>query len=133
MMKDFSNMRVMNTDAKYHMAKALEKCLHDAERGKRRMYLEACLQQRRHFSSFVSSVHGLMGVEATSNLKRSAIRLSTKWKQPYSETCGYVKSRIAIDLVRAIHHCIRGSRVPAHRISVQRPQWEDGLGINLSR
>ena len=87
------------------------------------MYLEACLQQRQHFSPFVASVNGLLGVEATDTLKRIASRLATKWRQPYSKTCVYVKSRVAINLVRATHHCLRGSQVPAHRISVQRPQW----------
>ena len=47
-------------------------------------------QQRRHFSPFVSSVEGLLGVEATATLKRIASRLATKWKQSYSKTCGYV-------------------------------------------
>ena len=83
------------------------------------MYLEACLQQRRHFSPFVASVDGLLGVEATANLKRIASRLATKWRQPYSKTFGYVKSRVAITLVRATHRCLRGSWVPAYRISVQ--------------
>ena len=91
----------------------------------KRMYLDACLQQRRHFSPFVASVDGFMGVEATATLKRIASSLATKWRQPYSRMCGYVKSRIAITLVRSTHQFIRGSRVPAHRISVQRPQWED--------
>ena len=95
------------------------------------MYLEACLQQCRHFSPFFASLDGLLGMEATATLKRLVICLSTKWKQSYSETCGYVKSRIVITLVRATHRCIRGSRVLAHRISVQRPQWEDGAGLNL--
>ena len=71
------------------------------------MYLEVCIQQRRHFSPFVASVDGLMGVEATATLKRIASRLATKWKQPYSKTCKYVKSRVAITLVRATHLCIR--------------------------
>ena len=97
------------------------------------MYLEACLQKRRHLSPFVASVDGLGGVEETSTLKRIASCLATKWKQSYSKTCGYVKSRIAITLVRANHSCIRGSRVPAHRISVQWPQWEDIAGIKLIR
>ena len=97
------------------------------------MYLAAYLQQRRNFSPFVASVDGILGVEATATLKRLSIRLSTKWKQPYSKTCGYVKSRIVITLVRATHRCIRGSRIPAHRISVQQPQWEDGVGLNLFR
>ena len=97
------------------------------------MYLEAFLQQRRHFSPFVVSVDGLLVVEATETLKRLSSRLSTNWKQYYSKTCGYVKIRISITLVRATHRCIRVSRVPAHWISVQWPQWEDGAGLNLFR
>ena len=127
------DMRVVNTDIQSHRKKDPEKCLQEAERGKKRMYLESCLQQRRHFSPFVSLVYGLMGVEETATLKRLASRLATKWNQYNSKTCGYVKSRIAITLVRATHCCIRGSQVPAHWISVQRPQWEDDAGLNLSR
>ena len=97
------------------------------------MYLEACLQQRRHLSPFFASVDGLLGVEATANLKTLASRLDTKWRQTYSKTCGYANIRISNNLVRATHRFIRGSRVPHHRISVQRPQWEDGAGLNLFR
>ena len=113
-------MRFVNTDAKSQSGKALEKCLQEAEMGKKQMYLEACLKKRRHFSPFIASVHGLLGVEATATLKRIASRLSTKWRQPYSRMCGYVKIRIAITLVRATHQCIQGFRVLVHRISVQR-------------
>ena len=97
------------------------------------MYLEACLQQRWHFSPFVASVDRLLGLEAMATLKRLSSRLDTNCKQSYSKTCGYVKSRIAITLVRTTHRCIRGSWVPAHWISVQWPQWEDGSGLNLFR
>ena len=58
-------MRVVNTDAKSHMAKEPEKCLHEAERGDKQMYLVACLQQRRHFSLFVASVDELLGVDSS--------------------------------------------------------------------
>ena len=129
----FHDMRVVNTDAKSYWGRTPEKCMEEAEKGKKKMYLEACLQQRRHFSTFVASVDGLLGVEATATLKRIASRLASKWKQTYSKTCGYVTSRVAITLVRTTHRCIRGSQVPAHRISVQRPQWEDGSGLALFR
>ena len=115
-------MRVVNTYSKSHMAKAPQKFLQEAERGKKHMYLEAYLQQRRHFSPFVASVGGLLGVEATATLKRLSSLLATKWTQTYSKTCEYAKNRIAITLVRATHRCIWGSGVTAHRISVQRPQ-----------
>ena len=126
-------MRIVNTDAKSHSAKTPEKCLQEADQAKKKMYLEACLQQRRHFSPFVPSADGLLGVEATATLKRISSRLAKKWQQPYSRTCRYVKNRVAITLVQATHQCIRGSRVPGHNISVHRPQWEDGAGTNLFR
>ena len=97
------------------------------------MYLEACLQQRRKFSPFVASVDGLLGVKAMATLKSLASRLATKWKKSYSKTRRYVKSRTSITLVRATHRCIQRSWVPTHRISVQRPQWENGAGLNLFR
>ena len=65
-------MRVVNTDTLTHRTKDPEKCLQEAEQGKNKMYLEACLQQRRHFSPFGASVDGLLGVEATATLKRIA-------------------------------------------------------------
>ena len=95
------------------------------------MYLEAYLQQCRHFSSFVTLVDGFLGVEATAILKRLASFLANKWRQPKSKTCGNVKSRVAFTLVRATHRCIQGSRVPEHRISVQQPHWEDDTKLKL--
>ena len=65
------------------------------------------------------------------NLKRIAIRLTTKWQKPYSRTCGYFKSRIAITLVWATHLCIQGYKVMEHWISMQIPQWEDSAVLNL--
>ena len=111
------DMRVVNTDAPTHQKKDSEKCLHKAERGKKKMYLEACLQQRRRFSAFVASVEGLLGVETTATLKRIASRLATKWKQSYSKTCVYVKSRIAITLKRhpLLHTRIPGASAPDQR------------------
>ena len=85
---------VVNNNAKSRSGKSPEKYLYEAERGKKQMYLEACIQQRRHFSPFVALVDGMLGVEATSTLKRISSCLDTKWWQPYSRTCGYVKSRI---------------------------------------
>ena len=75
------DMHIVNTGALTYQLKEPEKCLHKAERGKKKIYLEACLQQRRHFSPFVALVDGLLGVEATATLKRIASRLATKWKQ----------------------------------------------------
>ena len=74
------DMRVVNTDAPTHQNKDPEKYLYEAERGKKKMYLEACFQKRQHFSPFFASVDGLLGLEATDTLKRIASRLANKWK-----------------------------------------------------
>ena len=47
-------MRVVNTDAKNHAVKSPDKCVQEAERGDKQIYLKACLQQHRHFSPFVA-------------------------------------------------------------------------------
>ena len=63
----------------------------------------ACLQKRRHFYFSVASFDRLVGVELAATLNRIGSRLTTKWRKPYSRTCGYVKSMIAITLVLATH------------------------------
>ena len=82
--------------------------MQETKRAKNKMYLEACFQQRAHFYPFVVSVDRLLGVEATATLKRIASCLATKWRQPYSQMCGYIKSRVAITLVQSTHRCIWG-------------------------
>ena len=72
------NMRVVNTDAKYYLSKTPEKCLQEAAREKKKIYLEACLQQRRQFSPFVASVDALLYVDTVATLIRIAIHLATK-------------------------------------------------------
>ena len=72
-------------------------------------------------------------MEEANTLKRIATRLATKLQQHYSRTCRYIQSRISINLVQSTHRYIQGSGVPAHKISVQRLQWEDGAGLNLFR
>ena len=124
-------MIIVKTDAKSHLSKTPKKCLQEAERVKKKIFLEVCLQQHQHFSTFATSVDGLLGVDAAATLKIIASYLTTKWRQTYSRTCGYVQSRVAITLVRDIHWYIQGYRLTAHKISVQIPQWEDGAGLNL--
>ena len=73
----------------------------------------------------------LLGVEAEAALKRIPSRLAQEWKEPYSRACDYVKSRVAITLVRSTHRCIRDARFPESSIRVISPQWEDGAGLHL--
>ena len=66
---------VFSTDNKSYLEKKSGKCLQEAARAKKKMYLEACLQKCCHFSPFASSADGLLDVEATATLKGISIRL----------------------------------------------------------
>ena len=127
------DMRVINIDAKSYLLRLPEKCLVTSEQENERKYFYSCLQQLQHFYPFVVSIGGMLSVEDKDTLKRLACRLSTKWKQTYSQKCGYVWSRLAITLVNTTHHCIWGSRVSARQVSIHRPHWEDGVGHSLHR
>ena len=74
---------------------------------------------------------GLIGVKVEAALKRIAIRLMQKWKEPYSRACGYMKSIVVITLVRSTYRFIQGVRVPESHISMTRPQWKEGAGLHL--
>ena len=66
------------------------------EREKKKKYLKACLEQRRHFSPFVASTDGLLGKESRTLLKKLSALLAEKWEKPYSEICGYVNAQMSI-------------------------------------
>ena len=123
----------MNADAISYQSKTPEKCMETSERENNRNYLYACLNERRHFTTRIALVDSLLGIDLEATLKRIASHLAQKWKEPYSRTYGYVKSRVDITLLRATHRCIREGSVPESLIIVTRPQWEDGAGIHLFR
>jgi hypothetical protein len=93
---------ITNLDAKSNISRAPMKVLVAAhEREKKRKYLEPCLKQRCHFSTFVVSTDGLIGKEAQTMLKKLSARLAEKSGKPYSVVCGYVNACMSIAIVRA--------------------------------
>jgi len=90
-----------------------------------------CLENHRHFTPFVLSVDGLLRQEAKTFAEGFAVKLAGKWQKPCSQACGHVKARLRTAAVRAVHLCLHGSRVPAHQISTQFSQWEDGAGLAM--
>ena len=78
------NVHVVNTDAVSYKYKTPEKCLDTADRDNKKNYLHACIKESQHFTPFVASVDGLLGVEVEATLKCIASHLATKWKGSYS-------------------------------------------------
>ena len=84
----------------------------------------------------VVSADGLLSKEANALLTRLAMKIAHKLDRPYSQVCGYIRSRIAIAIAitRATDLCLCGSRTPTTRMSSQlQAHFEDGAGIVLMR
>jgi hypothetical protein len=126
------DIRITDTDASAYWGQATDKILLKHEKEKKTRYLQACLDQRRHFTPLVFSVDGVLGSEAKAASKRLAARLSAKWKRPYSEVCGFVRSRLSVALVRSMSTCLRGARDPAAN-NAARATWDSGTGLALYR
>ena len=125
------DVRVTDSDSPSNLSALPEKVLLRHEKEKKKKYLEACIEERRHFSPYVCDCYGLLGEEAKAVNKKLAAKLANKWKAPYSATCGFINARISIAIIRATHLCLRGSRIPFRNMSSKCCQCDDGAGLLL--
>ena len=123
------DVQVTNLDAKSYQNRSPASILSQMERNKKRKYLAGCSEQRRHFSPLIVSLDGIFGFEANNIVKRLSGMIARKWHKPYSWVCAFVRGRLSIAVIREVNRCIRGSRVPAKFMSLERPLWEDGSGL----
>ena len=68
-----------------------------AEKDKKDLYLQACLERRHSFTHVVSSVDRIPVSEALSAQKRLSALLSFNMKQKYSELCGFVRAGMSLE------------------------------------
>jgi len=125
------DIRITDTDARLFRNKDPSKVLGQQAKAKKDKYLETCLQSRRHFTPLVFSMDGLREKETVAAGKRLSRLLAEKWKRPYSQVVGMVRSRLSIALVRASSRCLRESRAPSNHTHAI--QWIEGAGLRLFR
>eukprot|EP00957_Ditylum_brightwellii_P159101 12109091-Ditylum_brightwellii.AAC.1 len=125
------NIHITDTDAKSYISSSVESVLAAQEKEKKDKYIQACLEQRHHFSPFVVSADGMLGHEASMVFKQISRKLAEKWDCSRSYAANYVKTAMSLSIVRATHCCLRGSRVPSSSMSTHRSRYEDGAGIGL--
>lgn len=124
------DVRITNLDTKSQRNRDPMKALASHEKQKKTKYLQALLDQRRHFVPFVISCDGIFGKEASSFLQTLSGKLAGKWKRPYSVVRTYVNSRISIATARTNTLCIRGSRTP-YNMEMRRAEWADASSLGL--
>ena len=113
------DIRIFNLDAGSYLRMTPEKALAKAEKEKKDLYLQDCLERRRTFTPTVYSADGIPGAEALAAQKRLAALLSYKLKREYSEMCGFVWARMSVAIVRSNSLLLRGPRNKGVRIQQQ--------------
>ena len=78
-----------------------EKALEKAEKEKKDLYLQACLERRRTFTPMIYSADGITGTEALAAQNRLPALLSYKLKREYSEMCGFVRASMSLAMVKS--------------------------------
>ena len=104
------DIRITDTECRSYRNRDHAKVLESQEKEKKKKYLASCHAMRKDFTPLVYSVDGIAGREAKSAEKRLASYLSVKWRRNYSEMVFYVRSRMALSVVRSNSLLIRGSR-----------------------
>ena len=123
-------MRVYDINQPSYMSRKPTTILKTAENDRTHQYLDAWLNQRRHFTPFVVSCKGLYGKEASFFMKQLAKQLADKWNSPYSLTISLLRIQFTISLVRSKNRCLRGARISLSKISYP-CNWEDGAGLHF--
>jgi hypothetical protein len=119
------DVRITDTDAPVYRGKSSENVLAMHAKGKKDLYLRACVERRRSFAPLVYSVDGMAAKEAQAFEKRIASLLAVKWNRHYSEMCGFVRARMALAVVRGVTLKLRGSRCR----KAWRPEWADSAAV----
>ena len=123
------DIRIINLNAGSYLRMTPEKALAKAEKEKKDLYLQACLE-RRTFIPMVYSGDGIPGAESLAAQKRLAALLSYNLKREYSEMCGFVRARMLLEIVRSNSLLLR---VPCNKGACiwQRPELTNGAVMSL--
>ena len=124
------DIQIVNLDAGSYLRMTPEKSLAKAEKEKKYLYLQACLERRRTFAPMVYSVDGIPGAEALAAQTRLAALLRYKLKREYSEMCGFVRARMSLAIVRSNSLLLR---VPCDKVTriCQQLELTDGSVMAL--
>jgi hypothetical protein len=87
-------------------------------REKKQKFAETCEDLRGSFTPLICTVDGVFHREYEALMKRLAARLASKWGEPYSKVMNWVRVRLQIALIRAVHLRIRSGRKGLHGIAV---------------
>ena len=65
-----------------------------------------------NFTPLVFGTNGGMGVESSLFLRTLAEQLAIKNGESYATVIAWLRTRLSFEILRSVHWCVRGSRVP---------------------
>ena len=92
---------IVNLNAGSYLRMTPEKALAKAEKKKKDLYLQACLERRRTFTPMVYSADVIPwsgGLNRTKDISRTN---QLQAEARYSEMCGFLRARISLEIVRS--------------------------------
>ena len=101
---------ISNLDAGYYLFMTPEKALAKADKEKKDLYLQACLERRRNFTPILYYADRIPGAEALYSQKWLAALLRYNMKREYSEMCGFVWARMSLAIVSSNSLILCGPR-----------------------
>ena len=124
------DIRIINLNVGSYLCMTPKKDLANAEKAKKGLYLQACLEHRRSFTPMVYSMDGIPGAEALATYRRLAALLRFNMKQEYFELCGFLRVRMSPTIVKSNSLLLCGPQDKEARIS-QRPELKNGVVMAL--
>ena len=83
------------------------------ENEKKRHYLQRVLDiEHGHFTPLVFGTNGGMGKECKFFIRTLAEKIALKQNEDYSTVITWLRARLSFEILKSVHMCIRGSRVP---------------------
>ena len=121
---------IVNLDVGSYLRMTPKKALAEAEKDKKDLYLQLCLEHRRPFTTMVYSLDIIPGVEALDSHKSLAALLSFKLNREYLKMCGFVRARVSLRIMRSNSLLLRGPQDKEESIQ-QRPELLYGVVLEL--
>ena len=129
-MTAFFDVRVSHVNSETNKNKETKKIFKEQENEKKRSYLQRVLEvEHGSFTPLVFGTNGSMGDECSLFLKTLAEKLAKKQGESYQNVMSWIRTRLSFEILRSVHLCIRGSRVPFN--TKNRFEVDDDFTLNV--
>ena len=121
---------VFNPDSQSYFRRGLSTIFKEKIGGKDRLYKPTCNELIHNFQAIAMTVDGVMSDDTQQLVKDIASKIADKWEKPNGVVTAWVRSKIALALVRSASACIRGARSRKNEWQhLNQHGFEDGAGM----